>query len=120
MHVEEDESYPIQIPQFPDDHIVDESEYNNYHFNPVIENWDEDAYNEDCTFQRFKIPLGNSQQFEKGIFIPHTSSFGDVRHKTSKKNFLQCDQPISNDYFGKSENFTQVRIQHAVQILPEM
>ena len=110
MHVEEDENCPIQIPQFPDDGNVDESEYNNYHFNPVIENR-EDVYNEDCLFQRLEIPSNNYQQFEYDISIASTSSFGDVFQKKTKKSFLQCDQPISNNCLGKSNNVAQVLIQ---------
>lgn len=99
------------MPQFPDDDIVGESEYNNYHFNPVIENREENVYNEDCSFQRLEIPSNNSQQFKNEISIPPTSSFGDVFQKETTKNFLQCDQPISDNCFGKSNNFTQVLIQ---------
>lgn len=114
LHVEEDENHPIQIPQFPNDDIVEAPEYNDYHFNPVIENTEEDVHNEFCTFPRSEIPsdyfntyVVSSQQLDNDIFIPSTSSFGSVVQKETTNN-LPHQEPISENYFGNADTFTEV------------
>jgi hypothetical protein len=114
LHVEEDENHPIQIPQFPNDDIVEAPEYNDYHFNPVIENTEEDVHNEFCTFPRSEIPsdyfntyVVSSQQLDNDMFIPSTSSFGSVVQKETTNN-LPHQEPISENYFGNADTFTEV------------
>ena len=114
LHVEDDESYPIQIPQFPNDDIIETPEYNNYRFNPVIENIEEDVSNEDLTFPRSEIPSNyfnthflSSQQSDNNISIPSISSLGGALQKGTRAN-LFYNEPNSEKYFGNSNKFIEV------------
>jgi hypothetical protein len=91
-----DENGPMQIPQFSNN---DTSETREYHFNPVIENTEEDLYNED--FTRSEIPSTqflSSQQLDNSIFRPFTSSFGGVLQKETRAKlpFHESDNYCGN------------------------
>ena len=102
LYVEENGSYSTQMPQFLNN---DTDETTEYHFNPVIENTEEDLYNED--FTRPGIPSTHflsSQQLDDGISIPFTSSFSGLLQKETRAN-LPHNEP--NKYCGNFKTFSE-------------
>ena len=103
LHLEENESYSTQLPRFLHNNPAETTEY---HFNPVIENTEEDLYNEDFTRQGMpSTHFLSSQQLDNGISVLFTSSFGGLLQKETREN-LPHHEP--DNYCGNFKTFNQV------------